>query len=305
MADVFKKTLSQRMDEFTRYHRDGDGECNSVVLRGWADKHNLDFKQRWTLAYMFAVTYSVGSAIILFQHPEAWSRPSQIKQDIIFQSDRKYIRMKDNFDRCLESFLAHLNEPRAVIKEWLKGEKIDANLAILGIEKWTLFGRFSAFLFLEMFVWLTDYPIINLTTIQWEQGATATSGLFNLFRRDKEADYFDKTKVLKVSPNLLDEMLQKTVECVEKTRGNTNVTTIETSLCAYRKHFKGSRYNGYYLDRMLEELEIQKKTHPEMAKELFDIRAEHYDKKYLGEKNGWHGIVKERKKWYLQTGQIL
>lgn len=32
------KDRKQRMIEFVNYHIHGDGECNNVVLKAWADK---------------------------------------------------------------------------------------------------------------------------------------------------------------------------------------------------------------------------------------------------------------------------
>jgi len=76
-------------------------------------------------------------------------------------------------------------------------------------------------------------------------------------------------------------------------------------LCAYRKFFKGSRYNGYYLDRMLEEVIYMKKYYPNVSEQIFEIRKRNFDKKYLGELNGWNGIRKECKKLYRDYGVIM
>ena len=88
---------------------------------------------------------------------------------------------------------------------------------------------------------------------------------------------------------------------------DANPTKLETSLCAYRKFYKGTRYNGYYLDRMLEELVYFKRNYPEYDKitdELYDIRSKCFQHDYLGEYHGWFGVRKELKKLYKEYGAI-
>jgi hypothetical protein len=295
------------MDEFVRYHINGDGECNTVVLVEWANRHSLDLQERFELAYFFSITYAVESAIILFENREkvlgninAWVHEN--KRKIVFQSDRKYMRMKDSFEKCLEWFKGHRNVDD-FLNRVQSGEVIDLEIAINFIEGWTMFGRFSAFLFLEMFVNLIGAKIEN-TTIDWKHGNTATSGLLNLFGYDKAAATFDKTGQLAVPVEKMDEYLKKLIRMIEKAGGSANVTEIETSLCAYRKFYKGSRYNGYYLDRMLEEVNAMKNDYPSIIKEVLDIRRKKFDAKYLGEIGGWCSIRPSMKKVYRETGLI-
>lgn len=301
------KSVGKRMDEFVQYHMNGDGECNTVVLVEWANKHSLDFQERFELAYFFSITYAVESAIILFEerenalkHIKTWSQEN--KRKIVFQSDRKYMRMKDSFEKCLEWFKKHRN-----VENFLNmvqvGEVINLETAINFIEGWTMFGRFSAFLFLEMFVNLIGAEIEN-TTIDWKHGNTATSGLLNIFGYDKAANAFDKTGQLAIPAEKMDEYLETLIHMIEKAGGSKNVTEIETSLCAYRKFYKGSRYNGYYLDRMLEEINTMKNDYPFIIKEVLDIRRKKFDTKYLGEIGGWSGIRPSMKKLYKETGVI-
>ena len=298
------KSVNARIIEFCKYHRDGDGECNSIVLKGWADNHGLNFEQRWKLAYTFGITYNVVSAVALYEHPEEWKNATELKEHLIFQSDRKYVRMRDSFERLLDFYIANLSNPKPFIDKWVANGKLRLEEAVLDVEKWYLFGRFSAFLFLEMFVWLTDLPVENLQTIDWNNGNTATSGLLNVYGYDRLAEQWDKKGKLGLSTDKMDEMLKMLIQAIANSGGLTNVTYVETSLCAYRKLYKGSRYNGFYLDRMLDELYKLQAEYPETVAEMFKIRSQHFDKKYLGECGGWKGIRSDMKKWYLKTGKI-
>lgn len=301
------KSVGERIEEFCAYHRDGDGECNNVVLKAWAEKHCCNLRERYELAYFFAVTYCCESAIVLFLNKNAvfedlsgWIEKN--KSSLVFQSDRKYIRMKDSFARCLrgfregdtvEQFLSKVQENGAIILK----------KAVPYVCSWEMFGRFSAYLFLETFIALTGLPAEN-EKMDWKKNTTATSGILNVFGLDSAADAWDRTHKLPLSTEQLDKMLQILQEAVAKSGGSGNVTELETSLCAYRKFYKGSRYNGYYLDRMLDEINAMRKDYPEISQELSAIRKENFSPTYLGEISGWSGIRPQMKKMYKETGIV-
>lgn len=301
------KTPEERMTEFVHYHLHGDGECNSVILACWAKKHCRTIQEQYELAFFFAVTYCVESAIVLYkEHRRLGFLSPQtltaLKPRLIFQSDRKYIRMKDSFERCVRAFYRNNSQCAVFLTKVTKQGAIDLKKAIELVSSWIMFGRFSAFLFVEAFSNIAHLPVLNNVTINWPQGATATSGLLNLFGRDNAADEFDRTKRLAISASVLDKMMLETERRIAEAGGAVNVTEIETSLCAYRKFYKGTRYNGYYLDRMLEELYAMQSQYPDVSQELFDMRLQLFDDRYLGEKGGWRGIRKDMKKRYLTMG---
>ena len=160
-------------------------------------------------------------------------------------------------------------------------------------------------MFCEMFVNLVEIPFKN-TSIDWMHGDTATSGLLNLFCFDEAANAFDKTgKLVGVSVQQMDVMFANVIKNVASAKGSTNATELETSLCAYRKFYKGSRYNGYYLDRMLEEIYAMQESFPKESEELLKIRERCFEKKHLGEIGGWRGIRPQLKKMYIESGAIL
>lgn len=299
--------LMKRLNEFVDYHIHGDGECNGIVLKHYASVHKLSADAKVDLAYMFSITYCVESAIVLLEDEEAvladvdaWVRDN--KDKLIFQSDRKYIRMKDAFNKCLCFYRDNRDEIRKIGKL----ESIDLEQWIPIVEKWSYFGRFSAYLFLETISQLFDCDILN-AKMEWENGATATSGLMNLYCYDEAANLFDKERKLRepLTKEALQEMIEPVLYDIEKNGGNSNITMVETSLCAYRKFFKGSRYNGYYLDRMLEEIYAMQANFPHESAELMEIRKRCFDHRYLGEIGGWRGIRKECKKLYKDHGIIM
>ena len=306
--------MKDRMKEYVNYHINGDADCNTVLMRKWVDNHKLNLQQRFDLAYFFGITYCIPSAILMviekdeiLNDIDSWVLNN--KKNIIFQSDRKYVKMLDNFNNCIKFFKNNLNDVESFLKDITTNNTILIEKALKKVQKWFYFGRFASYLFLETFIALTDYEIEN-TTIDWKNGDTATSGIMNLFGLDNSANYFDKHN--KIPDNLdytdLNNMLYITLKEIKANGGDDNVTGVETSLCAYRKFYKGSRYNGFYLDRQLEEILTTKKLDPKYKKideELLNLRKELFNHKYLGELNNWSGIRKEAKKLYRNKNIML
>ena len=305
---MINKSIEERMEEFVQYHRDGDGECNAILLKKYSQKHKLNIRDCFNLAFFFSITYCCESGIILFLNRDSILygkvNCAQLKKDMIFQSDRKYVKMKNRFEKLLLFWEKHLTQYD--FSRWFRDGALFLETAVRDVEKWYMFGRFSAFLFLETFATMIDASVSN-TTINWIEGDTATSGLLNLFGDDAEASYFDQKGVLTVPVDKMDARLHKVISEVKRTGGDANTTKIETSLCAYRKFYKGTRYNGFYLDRMLEELIWYQENKPQYANltsELFSMRQQCFPEQMLGEKHGWDGIRKEEKKMYREYGII-
>lgn len=302
------KPTSERMREFVDYHINGDGECNAIVLKRWADNHELSKKDRFDLAYFFSITYCVETGIILYSIRD-WIRKepetvAKAKNNLIFQSDRRWVKIQDRFLNTLNSWKNLENKDYS--GWWLNNNTLDLNKAISTVENWYYFARFAAFLFVETYSTLLDCKITK-TSIDWKNGDTATSGLLNLYGYDEFADKFDKKGELKLKPDKMDTLFDKLVKYSVLSGSDANTTKLETSLCAYRKFYKGTRYNGFYLDRMLEELRWYQKTAPQynrITEELFKIRAECFPNEVLGEYHGWNGIRKELKKLYKEYGII-
>lgn len=302
------KPVAERMREFIAYHLNGDGECNAVLLAEYANRNGLTARERFDLAYFFSIVYCCESAIILFKNRnQIKANPvitsQSLKPEMIFQSDRKYMKMRDCFARALEFWSERLLNVGG--DKFIIGGIIDLRNAVLEVEKWYMFGRFSAYLFLETYATLMECEVTDIT-IDWKNGDTATSGLLNLFGKDAEANEFDARGVLRVPRDKLDGWFKKVASLVSSRGGDANATKLETSLCAYRKFYKGTRYNGYYLDRMLEELIWYKKLskYDSLTSELFSIRKSVFPNDMLGELHGWNGIRKENKKLYQEYGII-
>ncbi len=287
------------MELYLEHHKSKDSNCYADVMKEWADRHKLSKLDRFRLAYFFAITYCNVSAIALFlsereiaSGPERWAKYH--KDKLMFVSDRKYVAWGERFEKSLRFYVDNLRNGHPI----LQAPCIDFNQYEKEVEKWYYFGRFSAFLFLESYGILTNTPYRG-GAIPWRHGDTATSGILNLFGYDQEAAEFDHSGRLMVPIDSMDRMLEEVTNEVMNAGGDGDVSKIETTLCSFRKFFKGSRYEGYYTDRDLEELNWFTAHRPDLKSltdELFQIRADILPHEYLGELNGWTGIRTELKR---------
>ena len=282
------------------------------MLKAYADEKRLSAEERFALAYFYSLCYCIPSAIIMFDQreqiqndPEKWA--NLYKQDIIFQSDRRYVRCGTTFRDMLRDYTQRI-ERKDFQDKCVHGETVDFDKAFGIVSGWHFFGRFSCFLFIETYARLMGYKVTE-GSIRWKDGDTATSGLLNVFGYDNAAERFDKSGSLpeRFTQQRLDEMYGKLLGVIKARGGAQTIAEVETSLCAYRKFYKGTRYNGYYLDRQLEELNHYAAAgrHKEMVNTLFRLRKKNFDSKYLGEIGGWEGVRKECKTLYKRTGRTM
>jgi len=313
MAEMsYTKSRTQRIAEFVQYHKNGDGECNGILLRAYADQERMTERQRFDLAYFYSLCYCIPSAIIMYDareqirsDPEQWA--AEHKGEIIFQSDRRYVRCGDTFVKMLQQYSRKLDAKRFG-EQTTRNGTVDFDLAFKTVSGWYFFGRFSCFLFVETYARLCGYKTTQ-GSITWAEGDTATSGLLNVYGLDGAADHFDKTGRLppQLTQERMDKLLGHLRRAIRASGGETSIAEVETSLCAYRKFYKGTRYNGYYLDRQLEELRHYASVgeYGPMVDKLYSLRKRLFSAKYLGEVGGWTGIRKQCKTLYKRTGEIM
>ena len=308
MAD-YKK----RMDEFIWYHINGDGDCNGQVLRQYALQHGLFQQACFDLAYFYSVTYCCASAVFLLEHrkeiiTDCRRFADEYKGKLIFQSDRKYARMLDNFYKMLATWRDSLrNCATDFNSRFIVRGVLDTKMAVSECEKWYFFKRFSAYLFVETYCDILDLSGSHAYGLDYEgDSMTFAGGLFYVFGMDSEAEFVQAYHRLPIDTDTFEALIRELQQNVREAGGDDNFTKLETSLCAYEKFFKGTRYNGYYADRQLEEL-VKLKRNPEFTRtceSLFHARQAAIAKEYRGEDHDWNGIRTGLKKYYRETGTI-
>lgn len=289
----------------------GDGDCNGQVLRAYAEANVLSEQDCFDLSYFYATTYCCASAVFMYKRRGEIVRDAERFANesvglLVFESDRHWVAQ----DKRLNKMLKEWAQGKSVYDfkaAAMSGEFIYINQALEYVQRWYYFSRYAAYLFIETFCDLTGYSITYPNGLDYGKDRMLfASGMFRYYGMDALAEKTRLTRKLPVDNKTFDNMVKRLQADVKRCNGDDNWLKLETSLCAYEKMFRGTRYNGYYADRML--AETMKMMHnPNLrgdCEEVLTARAVAIPQQYLGEIGGWNGIRKELKKFYKEHGQI-
>ena len=204
--------------EYIRYHLGGDAGVEEKMIAALSAHFGLSRWDGFRLAYYYTTTYHIPSALRLLRNHNT------PKSELKFRTDRRYVRIGDNFDRIMHQLSPQLLED--LDKATTTTEQYNI------VSGWYFFGRYAAFLFLEVWAKLSGKQIIDDLVLNWEQGENYTKGAVIIAgTQDKAA---------------LTAFIERA-----KTDTRDNVFSLETSLCAVAKLKKGTRWNGFYTERLL------------------------------------------------------
>lgn len=208
-------------DEYIRYHRQGDAGVEERMIASLCKALGLSDWDSFRLIYFYTMTYHIPSALEMLLNGE------RDIHKLKFRTDRRYVRCCNG---AYERLLAELNESKMIAVANCK----TTQKAYDEVKGWFFFGRYASYLFLEVYinafrpVWKDDVKY------NWEPQENYTKGAEQIIGTSNHIE--------------LDEFLNK----AKKDTGD-NAFAIETSLCAVAKINKGTRFNGYYAERMLNE----------------------------------------------------
>jgi hypothetical protein len=211
--------------EYIAYHRRGDAGVEERMIASLCRYYSLSAWDSFRLIYFYTMTYHIPSALSMLLEGER-----DIKR-LKFRTDRRYVRCNGAYPRLLKE----LNEEKH--ERLLK--VTNTRDAYNEVKSWFFFGRYAAYLFLEVYVNVFKPNWVDNITYAWEPDENYTKGAISVTRSN------DKS--------VLDKFLIQAKKDAED-----NAFAIETSLCAVAKFIKGTRWDGYYTERMLEEAKESK-----------------------------------------------
>ena len=207
--------------EYIAYHLRGDAGVEERMIASLSRAFSLAPWDRFRLIYYYTMTYHIPSALDMLNGTLEMSR-------LKFRTDRRYVRCNGAFPRLL----AGLSQDKFAALQGCRTTKEAYDI----VRKWYFFGRYAAYLFLEVYInvfgpgWKDDlYP-------DWEPDENYTKGAVSITGTSDHA----------ALNAFLDRARLDTAD---------NVFAIETSLCAVAKFDKGTRWDGYYTERMLSDAE--------------------------------------------------
>lgn len=310
-----------RIGEYIQYHVDSsralDIDPQVEAIQYLCRRFELNTEQRLWLCFLFSTNYCVATTYFMYnEFPDfatvdvarlqRWWTVNREK--LIFQTDRAWIRSKNQFADVFVSY-------RAFIARWSSGtmnQAIALTRALgctMPIDKYSrydmlnkhvnilLFGRFTMFLYSELLCNIAGIDIGVRLNLQ--EAESSRNGLvFALGLEDKLYTGRSGKQISKEAEAYLNAWLQKIhahIETLPINPRHKTLWSIETTLCAYKKHkLNNKRWVGYYIDRMRKEIEkLESKTCKSAGgginwEPLWQFRQETYRKDFLNEENNSH-----------------
>ena len=208
--------------EYIEYHRQGDAGVEERMIASLCSYYHLSEWDAFRLIYFYTMTYHIPSALDMLLNGER-----DIKK-LHFRTDRRYVRCNGAYYRLLTELTPDKQDRlrRCTTTQQAYDE----------VRSWFFFGRYAAFLFLEVYMNVFEQSRLWTDDVRygWEKDENYTKGAISIVHSNER--------------DVLDQFLNQA-----KTDTGDNAFAIETSLCAVEKFNKGTRWNGYYTERMLEE----------------------------------------------------
>lgn len=206
--------------EYIAYHKQGDAGVEERMIASLCRHFKLSGWDAFRLIYFYTMTYHIPSALDMLIEGQ------RDMKALHFRTDRRYVRCNGAYPRLLEELTQDKYESLLRVKTTQEAYDI--------VRKWYFFGRYAAFLFLEVYMNVFTPQWEDNVRYGWEEDENYTLGAISVTRSNEKPE--------------LDKFLSQA-----KIDTRDNAFAIETSLCAVAKMDKGTRWNGYYTERMLEE----------------------------------------------------
>lgn len=217
-------THTELFPQFVAYHQGGDANVEGRCIANICDALSLSEYDRFRLCYYYATCYNIDSALRLLENPTL--RVDQV----VLRTDRRYVRCNGAYDRILKEL--DENKFRS-----LKSCKTTSE-AVRTIEKWYYFGRYASFLFGETYLSVFSPKWRDDIIFDWSQDDNHILGA--------------KTLIVERDNGSLNSLIAE-LKQVPTRFNNSNSLAIETGLCGWWKILKGTRWNGFYAERMMNE----------------------------------------------------
>lgn len=282
-----------------------DGATDYCMLVPYAHKERLSKEERVWLAYLYGLTYSCTTAIRMFEVlPSTDSINMKLlkgfwraeKDTLWFNPDKKYIKNNDQVIPAIKSIKDQVLSQYPSLMHWVRDYSRDGFQSLYkGIQRnWDFFGPMGAYLFFDALYGLCPDLYVDPDKLDWRgSGKTVVEGMAHML-------YMDELIESREFP--LDRF-NRIVDKLQDSSGKPKVL-IESTLCAFRKYFKGTRYVGYYADRMLEECHFVDSLKGVNTPDVWALREQSVPKEFRGEDNGWPGVRKDKLKGWLERGEL-
>jgi len=284
-----------------------DGATDYCLLVPFVEEGDFDNDQKLWLSFLYGLTYSCTTSLRIFSRfpvfkdinlkelNEFWEEE---RDTLWFNPDRKYIKNNNQFVPSVKSFRKALGgRPYQGLIKSLGEDYNFEDIYKHMLKNWKYFGPHGSYLFFDALYGIMPEAYRDPTNLDWKNGgATVVEGMSHFLYLDEVIEPKDYNYTL----------YNHNVELIQRKLGGIPKVQIESTLCAFRKFFKGTRYLGYYADRMLEEcIYVDSLNVMPEGIDIWELREKTIPANMRGETQGWTGIRKERCKLWLNDGVIF
>lgn len=302
-----------RIGEYLQYHANSsralDIDPQVEAIQYICNRYELSREQRYWLCFLFATNYCVATTFFMYnEFPdyatvdtgrlEKWW--TQNRGKLIFQTDRAWIRSRNQFVAVFESYRDFVNlwsedgtQEKALQNAIANGcspehsyEVLHSNFNVFQ------FGRFAMFLYTELLRNVCGLQIAPKFDIREAEssrnGLVFALGLENTLYTGRSGKSLPPEAIRHLNSGL--RFIAEQIQQMPIHPRHKSLWSIETTLCAYKKHkLNGKRWVGYYIERMRKEIaKLEAVTCKQVGggvdwTALWQFRCETYNPKYLKE----------------------
>ncbi|MFA5132965.1 MAG: hypothetical protein WC444_06590 [Candidatus Paceibacterota bacterium] len=315
----------KRWENFKQYYKlmrySWDCDPAYPALRYICDRYELNMEQRYWIAFLYGCTYCVPTTFYIYNEFPDFENVSidrmqkwwkENKKRVFFQSDRAKMKNFDKFIPCVQSYMELIkpcdNSQQQLFFSLEQDLEKLYDITYEKAAKIYYFGRFSLFNYLEALNELTDLKM-RPSMIKLIDAESSRNGLCYACGEDDMVTIHHEQSVKPIDYkylalamcDLLKELQQENPEL------NVNIWNVETVLCAYKKLYWSTRYFGYYIDRMQEEITLAEEFIPNGVdwSVLWDFRREFLHHSMLGELNNWRGVRHDKMTIFKNTQKFV
>ena len=274
----------------------GDVDPSYSMLRYVCDRFELNIEQRYWLAWLYATCYCGATVFYIYnEFPDynmvdegrlkKWWKENRGR--LVFQTDRRWVRSRNQFADMFRSYrktVGPVTQEQAFSQLKTSSRTLNYSNCWRTFDRMYQFGRFAMFLYLEAVHVVTGFPM-EPRSMRIADADSCRNGLAIAIGRHDLNTHETRARLSRSENKMLQSEFDGLVKRMKEKDDRNNVWNIETTLCAYKKHFYGKRHVGYYIDRQLDEIEAmeQKVTTGVDWQVLRNYRAETFDNRFLRE----------------------
>lgn len=282
--------MPPNIDEYIDYHlqmiETGDMDPAYGALSYVSERFELNIEQRYWLAFLYGATYCGATAYYMYNEFPDYERISlaRIKtwwnsnrQSLIFQSDRRWVRSRNQFADMVESYrnIVGRSQYKFFCSLVGNGWTHTYDNVYAGCGKMYQMGRFGLFIYTEALQAIAGLQL-EPRGLDLKNAESSRNGLcYAISKTEWITGKETGRKTLSRNELAALDKAFAWVEAKVKAKdlsGRSNVWNIETSLCAFKKYKRTmlypdtakqhQRYIGYYLDRQHDEISAMQANVP-------------------------------------------